>query len=341
MIEKNSKTNISILPTSNGNKIITESQIKTISNETNVSIESLTNNPMNLNVKLPKITLPEFDGSYDKWLMFSDAFKSLIAENQQLNLTQKFYYLRSCLKGEAEQVINSLEASDSNYTVAWDLLRDRYENKRIIIHTHVKELFDYTILHHESHVHLRKLVDHFQKHIRALTTLGEPTDSWGTLLIHLITSKLDAKTKRAWESSISTNSMPTLKNLLDFLIKQCVFLETLDKGKHTTPSNVKSHVVIDKLECPLCKGNHLVFRCQTFLNLNAKERFDRIKKLKLCINCLKQKHYNKVCKSSNCKKCNKPHNTLLHFDRNIQKSDNDNGGQSNVEEPQQSASKIR
>ncbi|KAK9738662.1 Protein of unknown function (DUF1759) [Popillia japonica] len=139
-----------------GNKIITESQIKTISNktETNVSIESSTNNPMNLNVKLPKITLPEtnnpmnlnvklpkitlpeFDGSYDKWLMFSDAFKSLIAENQQLNLTQKFYYLRSCLKGEAEQVINALEASDSNYTVAWDLLRDRYENKRIIIHSH-------------------------------------------------------------------------------------------------------------------------------------------------------------------------------------------------------------
>ncbi|KAK9696385.1 hypothetical protein QE152_g31923 [Popillia japonica] len=48
-------------------------------------------------------------------------------------------------------------------------------------------------------------------------------------------------------------------------------------------------------------------------------------------------HYNKVCKSSNCKKCNQPHNTLLHFDRNIQKSDNDNGGQSNVEEPQQSS----
>lgn len=40
---------------------------------------------MNLNVKLSKITLHEFNGCYDKWLMFSDAFKSLIQENQHLN----------------------------------------------------------------------------------------------------------------------------------------------------------------------------------------------------------------------------------------------------------------
>ncbi|KAK9744625.1 hypothetical protein QE152_g7583 [Popillia japonica] len=31
--------------------------------------------------------------------------------------------------------------------------------------------------------------------------------------------------------SYGLNSMPTLKNLLDSLKKQCVFLETLDKGK--------------------------------------------------------------------------------------------------------------
>jgi len=36
--------------------------------------------------------------------------------------------------------------------------------------------------------------------------------------------------------------------------------------------------------------------------------------VKLCINCLKIGHYAKECKSSNCRKCAKVHNTLLHLD---------------------------
>ncbi|KAG7297753.1 hypothetical protein JYU34_018477 [Plutella xylostella] len=65
------------------------------------------------------------------------------------------------------------------------------------------------------------------KNLRALNTLGEPTDSWDTLIIYMVVSKLDAVTEREWEQhKVSTlsqagDSKPGLKvdDLLKFLGK--------------------------------------------------------------------------------------------------------------------------
>lgn len=48
-------------------------------------------------VKLPTISLPSFDGSYDGWLEFRDTFLSMIHNSNQLDDMQKFHYLRSSL----------------------------------------------------------------------------------------------------------------------------------------------------------------------------------------------------------------------------------------------------
>lgn len=38
----------------------------------------------------------------------------------------------------------------------------------------------------------------------------------------------------------------------------------------------------------------------------------QVKKLKLCVNCLRNNHFSKDCKAGGCKKCSGRHNTLLH-----------------------------
>ncbi|KAK9498852.1 hypothetical protein O3M35_003408 [Rhynocoris fuscipes] len=45
-------------------------------------------------------------------------------------------------KGEASQILSSLEITCSNYTIAWDLLKERYDNKKLIINSHIKSIFD-------------------------------------------------------------------------------------------------------------------------------------------------------------------------------------------------------
>lgn len=70
------------------------------------------------------------------------------------------------------------EVSADNYKNAWQLLVDRYENKVLMIHNHIKAIFDYPNLQKENHTELRNLFDSVTKHLRALKLLGENTESW-------------------------------------------------------------------------------------------------------------------------------------------------------------------
>ncbi|GFY66412.1 integrase catalytic domain-containing protein [Trichonephila inaurata madagascariensis] len=55
-------------------------------------------------VKLPDVSLPEFHGVIENWTDFKKQFDSLITNNSVLNDTQKLFYLRSALKGEARTI---------------------------------------------------------------------------------------------------------------------------------------------------------------------------------------------------------------------------------------------
>uniref|UniRef100_A0A8D8WUG5 Uncharacterized protein n=1 Tax=Cacopsylla melanoneura TaxID=428564 RepID=A0A8D8WUG5_9HEMI len=54
-----------------------------------------------IRVKLPELNLPIFAGDVTEWLSFSHSFQSLIIQNPELSDTQRFIYLKSCLKGSA------------------------------------------------------------------------------------------------------------------------------------------------------------------------------------------------------------------------------------------------
>ena len=87
-------------------------------------------------LKLPAIKLPIFSGQYDHWISFSDVFKAMIHENDSFSEMQTFPYLKSSLSGEAERIVSSLPMTVSSYTIAWKLLVERYENKRLIATSH-------------------------------------------------------------------------------------------------------------------------------------------------------------------------------------------------------------
>lgn len=86
-----------------------------------------------------------------------------------------------------------------------------------------------------------------------------------------------------------------------------------------------------KQVCEVCKGNHCLYECKEFLKLSAQERKEEVKRRQMCINCLRIGHYAKDCRSSNCRKCSKAHNTLLHLERTSnnesEKRENDDSSQ--------------
>lgn len=80
-------------------------------------------------LKLPTMSLPEFDRNFNNWLTFHDTFVSMIHSSTEICHVQKFYYLLAALKGEAATFIQSIIITAQNYSVAWTMLVNRYSNK--------------------------------------------------------------------------------------------------------------------------------------------------------------------------------------------------------------------
>jgi hypothetical protein len=280
------------------------------------------------NVQLPSIKLPIFTGLYENWVEYRDLFNSLINTNSGINNTQKLQYLKSSLQGQAAQVIKSLEISETNYPIAWQLICDRYDNKKLLINNHVKALFNLTTVKNESAVELRKLLDDFSKNLLSLEALGQPVQHWSTLIIYMVSNNLDNQTKREWEISVLNDESPSINDMKLFLKGRCDLLETLEnqntRKTHTISKNLhkETHFATTSLvatreqllKCNFCDSNdHLIYTCKRFLMLDARDRTAEAKTRNLCLNCLKRNHFSTECWAGKCRKCNKKHNSLLHY----------------------------
>ncbi|GFY07968.1 integrase catalytic domain-containing protein [Trichonephila clavipes] len=74
-----------------------------LKNSENVNI-NLNDNGKN-RIRLPQIPLPEFSGVIAEFSNFKNQFINLISNNEQLNDSQKLYYIRASLKGEAKKAL--------------------------------------------------------------------------------------------------------------------------------------------------------------------------------------------------------------------------------------------
>ncbi|XP_051170292.1 uncharacterized protein LOC127287411 [Leptopilina boulardi] len=293
---------------------------------------------------LPKLDLPIFSGGYEEWLGFRDSFTAIIHNDESIPNVQKLRYLRSYLKGNAARVIENIETSEANYGIAWKLLEDRYNNKRIIVVNHMQALIDLQSVIKESAPCLRDLLDTTLKHVRALKVLGQPTESWDVPLICLISAKLDKESRREWERSVKGINVPSFDSFIEFLREKCQILESLhlginnnnnsnNHGKQIVTQVSKSQANNDRkilgrtlvttqgnIHCYHCNENHFIQSCEDFVKLPHEQKTEVVKKKGLCFNCLRRGHMIGECKSRNCSICNRRHHTAMHSDSIVQSS---------------------
>lgn len=298
----------------------------------------------NLGFRLPIIKISNFDGAYFKWMEFKETFTALIHENNKIRDIHKFYYLNSYLEGDAARVLTNLEVTDRNYTEAWQLLCERYDNKRQLINNHLKSLFNLEPIR-DSEKALRYGIDHITKNLRALSSLGLPTDKWDVLIVYLVAAKLETNTYFKWEEH--RNTLPdiiTLDDFFKFLKNRADVLEAFHKSKSDRPTNAKptfkfppnpaqqrqqSKALLttstneskpNPIECIVCKDSHRIYDCSTFKSKSMDDRKIFVSNFKLCSNCLRAGHPTSRCRlPGSCKYCRKRHNTLLHTEEESDK----------------------
>ncbi|XP_058456787.1 uncharacterized protein LOC131434155 [Malaya genurostris] len=198
-------------------------------------------------LKLPTISLPEFDGDFKEWLTFHDTFLALIHSNQDVPAIQKFHYLKSAVTGEAAQMIESFAISAANYPLAWQALISRYANEYLLKKRHMQALLEIQRVKKETTAALHGIVDDFERHTKILRQLGEPVDTWSTMLEHLLCVRLPDDSLKAWEDHASTIENPSYQALIEFLHRRIRVLESISVNhaqplqQYATSSHVSAH----------------------------------------------------------------------------------------------------
>ncbi|XP_046751333.1 uncharacterized protein LOC124414434 [Diprion similis] len=90
--------------------------------------------------RLPELTMPKFSGECRLWPDFKAMFTSVIGSSKDLSELEKFQYLKSAVEGDAADLISNLAPSDGSFNSAWLLLIARYENKRLIVKSHLERV---------------------------------------------------------------------------------------------------------------------------------------------------------------------------------------------------------
>ncbi|XP_072400728.1 uncharacterized protein [Diabrotica undecimpunctata] len=95
------------------------------------------------NVKLPDINIRPFSGDPQEWMSFFDLFSSLVLNNPKLKSdSEKFYYLKSLLRGQPLSLIESLPVTNQNLDVAISTLKNNYEDKNKLLNSLYQTLLD-------------------------------------------------------------------------------------------------------------------------------------------------------------------------------------------------------
>ncbi|XP_075234998.1 uncharacterized protein LOC142332438 [Lycorma delicatula] len=148
-------------------------------------------------------------------------------KNQDIDEVHKLYLRQSLKEGSAAKLIDSIDLAAQNYKSAWELLTKRFQNERLIIERHIKALFDYPKLDKDSSFAIRQMIDETNIHIKALKSLKQPTDTWDTMLVYLLATKLDYNSVKEWQIHAPLNRVATFAEFLEFLDKRAQTLEAV------------------------------------------------------------------------------------------------------------------
>lgn len=92
-------------------------------------------------MKLSAIPALTFNGDLQNWVSFLYSFNAMFYYNQGLSDVQPLHYIKTCLIGPAAEVIRIIPTTDVKYHTAYNSLIERYENKSLIIQSHIRSLF--------------------------------------------------------------------------------------------------------------------------------------------------------------------------------------------------------
>ncbi|XP_062557058.1 uncharacterized protein LOC134221907 [Armigeres subalbatus] len=231
-----------------------------------------------------KAPIPTFDGNYSNWPKFKAIFQDLMAQSGDSEAL-KLYHLDKALIGSASGILDEKIINEGNYQQAWKVLTDRYENKRVIVESHIRGLLNLKRMSKGTFKELDNLLSEATGHVESLRFQKQELIGISEhIVVYLIVTALDDSTRMAWERTQQRGELPKYDQTIFFLKTNCQILEQCESSRALSqPTILKTKAMssISKMpplktnaattssstyqaSCQICGGGHFNFQCETF-----------------------------------------------------------------------------
>lgn len=271
--------------------------------------------------------LPDFNGAFDDWLPFKRAYEDTKSSFDKLqNLTR----LRKAVKGSAKETVRSLLFIADDPEDVMKALGRRFgkPEELVLVETErIKELPRLNDNPRDTCVFASRI----SNAVATIQALKKPQYLYSPELSRAIVEKFTPILRYRWYDFKSRRSedepeLLKLKTFLDMEADLCgdaVLLESKKRSGrhqvHAAHENDDEHPGMpdqpSRRMCDVCEGDHWLTECRRFKDATINQRWDIVKQKKLCFQCLKRRHTKASCRGQPCRRCRRPHHSMLHADR--------------------------
>ena len=296
-----------------------------------------------LHVKLPPAPQPDqFSGEKPELFPLWEASFLALIDIHNLGPSEKMYYLKKYVTGEAYSAIESLFLfpCQESYESAWMILRERFGDSAKVTAALRRKIETWPRV--SSPKELRQFSDFLRQVVaaqRKYSGLQILDDSFEN---HKLVEKLPQNISVKWvEQVVSSPDYPKfevfssfVKTWADIMNHNLIEMSASNFTKGVSGSGAANvcHITLDSKRnqvgvggagsggqpkpCVVCLSHdHRAPRCPKLFELSIPERKKKFMDLSLCFGCVGQGHQSKECRTKHtCGVCKGRHPTVLHVD---------------------------
>lgn len=148
-------------------------------------------------------------------------------------------YLKTSLKSDAAKLVSHVEPTAENYHICYEILKNRYDNKRELLGKLFDTILDLGKHKHENSRDLRLLHDTTNEAVLAIKNLGLDISTWDPLINHVLLGKLHCDTIRHYECQMKNiKETESLQECLKYIESRCLVIQS-SEVKTFEPENIQ------------------------------------------------------------------------------------------------------
>ena len=282
------------------------------------------------NVKMPKLIITKYDGTYEKWLSFWNKFEAEI-DSSDLPAVTKFAHLKELLESNVCESIDGLPFTSEGYHRAKNILTSNYGKISEIVRAYIDNLNALPVITGSQPSKIHKFCQTLNYNVQSLETLGKLSSCLS--MVRGVLDKLPGikgelvSGKVGWQDWGFTELIRALEEW-----KAIHPLELAEKasGKPQAPPPPRPprHRSFYAQEREPARARHACVYCDCVTHrswecdkiTSPAERRQILQNKRLCFNCTGPKHSANNCSSrASCVHCKQKHHSSI-CDRQVRAS---------------------